>query len=263
MNNSYKFLIVSILILSFYILNQYYNNDNESFLNTNYDNDDIIYIFWTGGFDSSFLIAQRLIEERKTVQPIYLTFKCDTTQNGTYYRRNRKQELRSMNNFRKIINNRYPWTKTTFLPTLYIKDVPDDPSFTNTYVQMKLFIRDISQYKHMAMYAHHVNKKIEIGSIGLDANVNDKYGKYLRMNLVLDENYPSNLPVYKHKDPNNSLHMMRYPLIYLTKKYALNRAINKGYDDLLRITWSCWFPVNDRPCGKCPMCKERIIEHRT
>ena len=32
-----------------------------------------------------------------------------------------------------------------------------------------------------------------------------------------------------------------------------------NYDDILNLTWSCWYPKNGKPCGNCIMCKERII----
>ena len=46
----------------------------------------------------------------------------------------------------------------------------------------------------------------------------------------------------------------------LGKKEVLARAIKYGYDSILYHTWSCWYPSGGQPCGKCNMCKERIIE---
>ena len=31
------------------------------------------------------------------------------------------------------------------------------------------------------------------------------------------------------------------------------------YDNILKLTWSCWFPNNDKPCGECDMCTHRVI----
>ncbi len=39
----------------------------------------------------------------------------------------------------------------------------------------------------------------------------------------------------------------------------LNIAKKGGYEDVLGMTWSCWYPVNGKPCGRCIMCHERII----
>jgi 7-cyano-7-deazaguanine synthase in queuosine biosynthesis len=40
----------------------------------------------------------------------------------------------------------------------------------------------------------------------------------------------------------------------------LEVAEQEGFKDLLYYTWTCWYPINDEPCGECHMCKERIIE---
>ena len=51
----------------------------------------------------------------------------------------------------------------------------------------------------------------------------------------------------------------RFPTLSLTKKDMLKIAKKNGFDDILRLTWSCWYPINNRPCNRCVMCRERII----
>ena len=36
----------------------------------------------------------------------------------------------------------------------------------------------------------------------------------------------------------------------------------KGFDDLLYYTWTCWYPNDREPCGECHVCRERIIESK-
>ena len=49
-----------------------------------------------------------------------------------------------------------------------------------------------------------------------------------------------------------------------TNKYEmLEEAKKLGFDDLLYYTWTCWWPVGDKPCNKCKLCKQRIIECRS
>ena len=36
-------------------------------------------------------------------------------------------------------------------------------------------------------------------------------------------------------------------------------AIKNDFIDILKMTWSCWFQKNGKPCKKCEMCKQRII----
>ena len=54
-----------------------------------------------------------------------------------------------------------------------------------------------------------------------------------------------------------------YPIRHLSKEDELDEAKKLGFDDLLYYTWTCWFPINGKPCNKCKPCKERIIECRS
>ena len=47
------------------------------------------------------------------------------------------------------------------------------------------------------------------------------------------------------------------------KHKMLEEAKELGFDELLYYTWTCWYPIGDKPCNKCKMCKERIIECRS
>jgi len=41
------------------------------------------------------------------------------------------------------------------------------------------------------------------------------------------------------------------------KKKLIDEFKSKGYGDLIDMTWSCYTPENDCPCGECPACKKR------
>ena len=50
------------------------------------------------------------------------------------------------------------------------------------------------------------------------------------------------------------------PLRHTNTKEMLEVAKQKGFDDLLYYTWTCWYPNDREPCGECHVCNERIIE---
>ena len=69
-----------------------------------------------------------------------------------------------------------------------------------------------------------------------------------------------------HKQCKRCLYNINHPLGYLvfplygrTKEDLLKTSKKYKFDHILKITWSCWFPVDGKPCKKCPMCRERII----
>ena len=46
----------------------------------------------------------------------------------------------------------------------------------------------------------------------------------------------------------------------INERALLEVAKQKGFDDLLYYTWTCWYPNDREPCGECHVCNERIIE---
>ncbi len=63
----------------------------------------------------------------------------------------------------------------------------------------------------------------------------------------------------KHQ-PLDVFRKLRFSIVHLTKKDMLNIAKKSGYNKILKMTWSCWYPtLFGNPCGKCNMCKQRII----
>ena len=48
-----------------------------------------------------------------------------------------------------------------------------------------------------------------------------------------------------------------YSTIHLTKEEMYNISKILKFDNILKETWSCWYPKNGKPCGRCVMCRER------
>ena len=112
-NYSLYITLVIILVLIFII---YKNYDKFDYLSSygriepslkikespyiNLDNK-IHYLYWTGGYDSSYRLCEMLIIEKKKVQPIYVSLPldndCVTEEkcNKLWVRRNRKEERAS------------------------------------------------------------------------------------------------------------------------------------------------------------------------
>ena len=53
---------------------------------------------------------------------------------------------------------------------------------------------------------------------------------------------------------------LRFPLNQTTKEDMLRDAKNRGFKNILKMTFSCWYPIDGYiPCRRSNMCKERII----
>jgi len=261
-----KCLCIIFLIISYLYL-VYTNNNKECFNNEEKNN-----IFWTGGYDSTFRLCYLLIMEQKIVQPYYFTCKIDSNGlNGNIYRRNKTNEINTMNKIREYINKKFPHLAKNFLKTIYIDKVPE-----NKELRTKLYYigdykkhkqrRKYSQYSAMALYTLKYKKYIEVGYVevmggGTDETLNknnktiidDNYHDYIKNNIV---NYNGN---YCIKIKNSPLRFLYFPLAFIDKKIMKKISIRLDFYDVLLLTFSCWYPTNNKPCGKCIMCKKRII----
>ena len=221
----------------------------------NFVNKDIKYIYWTGGYDSTYAICNSLIIGNKTVQPIYITYNLDNSSLKKFWvRRNRKQEINSMESIRKIINKKFPKLKKKLLPTWYVtKNIPNK-NFTMWFDSENLFPnkRKVHQYEHLARFAYINNISIELGVLGIHET--SKFVKFLYQNLIKTKNGDQIIP-FKHP-----LQKLCFPIFGKTKYQLLEIGKENKFDDILKLTWSCWFPTKEgKPCTRCPMCLERII----
>ena len=119
------------------------NQSNQNSLEAFFSKIPTSYIFWTGGFDSTFLVCKKLIIERKPIETYYLNFPCDGYQKDynkfvstnfdkcmldnetnvveedpygrkSYGRFSRLVEVGIMNKLREMIIDKFPYTEDIF-----------------------------------------------------------------------------------------------------------------------------------------------------
>ena len=238
-------IILAILLL-FYVLKL--ENNYNSRVNTGHHN-----IFWSGGYDSTFMLLKRVIIEKKCVNPIYLNFQ--SVDGVSIRRQNVNFELSAM---KKTIDELhrigYGARVMPLKIVTYIQLTPEVLSATTKLYQMGYLQRPISQYTHMIQYSLDKNIIIDEGAEKSYHSTSYKMvNKYLNKDMMLDLNQVYNTPLYVIRN-------LRFPIINLTKHDMLNIAKKYKFDYILRWTKSCWLPaVDGSPCGKCIMCKDRII----
>ena len=284
------FFVVAVSLIYVFSQNQNYSNPNpnpnpnleEGFSNDYKDSsninsiltqedsnsekkEEINYLYWTGGYDSTFRLIEMLVDENKIVQPIYVALvldnDCQTEESCTklWLRRNRKEEYTAMESIVAKIKEKYPHLEERLLKTIIVDEHITDDTFNFNYE--KLFYsknlwpkkRKTHQYLFLSKYAYYHKKAIDIGVLGIHEK--SLLAKFLKKKLIkTDDNF-----IIKIK--NHPLTYLRFPLFGRSKEDLLEKAKVNGYDDILKLTWSCWFPKDGKPCEKCPMCKERIVAH--
>ena len=230
--------------------NDYFSNKNNS----------KVYVFWTGGYDSTFRICQALLDEDKIVQQIYISDIIDNLPENSTRRKNRQFEYSAMSKIRDRLNNRFPKTKKSFLRLIDIKKINIDNDISHHMRVLKSqgrVRRAVCQYGAMSQVTKNMNKDIEIC---VENEPGSMLNKTMKGKLVCNGNIcylKDNL-----RGNDNSINIFKrfvFPTIKYTKKDMLNVAKRGGYKDILGMTWSCWYPINGKPCGRCIMCHERII----
>lgn len=218
-------------------------------------NDNVRYIFWTGGFDSTFRICQMLHDNfaEYDIQPLYIIDQKVDGLNGG--RRNRRKEIKTMNFLRSEMKKAFPFSFDRLRPTLYIDKI--DHNYRRDYFDsnMKKLIdtgiatRLHTQYRAMAIHTLKNDIIAEVGTEGRDSGAMTKHllpflyrGYYL-------QHEPDELKIFYN---------IRWPLSLYKKSDMYEIAKKEGYSHILKSTFSCWFPVNDKPCGECKMCTERL-----
>jgi len=220
-----------------------------------------LYIFWTGGYDSTFRILQATIVENRIVIPIYLSGDIDNYETNKVKRKNKDYELKTIQHIQEILSTQFPEASSNLRPLITIDNLPITKHVDynmNKLYKKGVISRSRCQYSSISQLALNMNVPIEVS---IEKNNGRLYTALSKRAKGFKENCKitiSSLP------PNESEYKifknLRFPVIHLSKKDMLVYAQKHSYDHILKQTWSCWYPTKKgNPCEKCLMCKERIV----
>jgi len=234
---------------------------------------DIQYIFWTGGYDSTFLVCKFLLENR-LVQPIYIDDRINhggyhsnplVKQRGgdTYPRKSTEIELERMDWLRQRIYEKIEKSKYLLLETMVIdKPIEEDEEISKVVEKYNEWIPNtISEKGWLPVYTDLVSrfqKQFGLEIFWANDHIEGEFYEVFDDSIEDGRMKVDKLPS-KYKDLKIFSGLVQ-PLRHTNKKEMLEVAKQKGFDDLLYYTWTCWYPNDREPCGECHVCNERIIE---
>jgi 7-cyano-7-deazaguanine synthase in queuosine biosynthesis len=211
----------------------------------------IVNILWTGGWDSTYRIVT-LSEKDVIIQPYYLSD-------------NRKSEKNELNAIENICNElRKRSTTNCIIEELKIsktsdiqKDKETSEAFNN--IVRKMFMG--SQYDWLARFAKaHEGLELCIHQDDKACDVINTYGQV----KVIDDDEIGKYFVLNELESSKELFQVfgsfRFPLLTLSKLDMKQEAENRGYADIMDMTWFCHNPINNEPCGICNPCIYTIEE---
>ena len=212
------------------------------------------YLFWTGGFDSTFRLIQ-LLDQGHSVHAIYIATCIDNIPTGTAKRHSQSQELATMHRIRERIRQmghefelEVIWDEIEYVDWLRIA--------MESLYGFGLVRRPVCQYGAMAQISLMREIDIEVG-VECEPSSSKMWNAihaYMEDDRICWRALWGIRGMYIFRN-------LRFPLINLSKRQMMEIAAGKGWVDLLKMTWSCWYPKEDgKPCRQCNMCHERVLK---
>lgn len=208
-----------------------------------------IEILWTGGFDSTFRVVQ-LSMLPVIIQPYYLSDQ----------RPSENMELNAIEEISKIIRMK-PATHCEILPLKYIKECERiiAKEISESYRQIRKNHYLGSQYDWLGCFAsNHRGIELTIEKDDIATKLINKLGRLL---IVTDEFYGNFYIINTENSPKEIISLFEnfhFPLADMTKLEMKSKYIEWGCEDIMNLTWFCYSPIDEEPCGKCNPCKYTI-----
>lgn len=231
------------------------------------EHEEIINIFWTGGWDSTYRLLELLVIEKKKVATHYLI---------DHQRPSAIVEQAAMERIRKAIYKKFPEAKDLFLPTKYkkVENVPQDDQISNAYSHVLEKFHFGSQYEWLARYCKHTSlERTELGIIKPQPSSNKLFAK---ANYHDKSHFDFHSRIKTNKDKSiegifdielcseEEYKILRYfslPLFNLSKEELGQKAKKHGFYNILGMSWFCHRPMFGRfPCGRCNPCADALRE---
>ncbi len=199
-------------------------------------------VFWTGGFDSTYRVAEILANGRGMVRPVYVIDR---------ERKSFPMELSAISALRAMLIRRFDCERL-FLPTeLYLRDdFPPCKEVSSAFKTIKNKVHIGSQYEWLAQFGRTMDARY--GKIELCAERHDPPVEW----YVKVFNDPYAFPPKLKDDSAECLFGgYSFPILHLTIKDMESNARKLGFYDILQKTWFCHRPVGELPCGGCNPCR--------
>lgn len=209
-------------------------------------------LLWTSGWDSTYRLID-LISKGKIVQPYYIHFKM---------RKSSPMELKTMENIVAYIRTKDNSLKNNILPIKIIdaESIAKVKEIEDSYNRLLEIDYLGNQYIYISSFARNNG----INDLELSIHIDDRAYKFIEDYVVLKEGNGESvyeIPESTQGDAAVIFKGLRFPLLHISKVEMEKKAREKGFSDVLEMTWFCHTPTkNGEPCGTCAPCIYTIEE---
>lgn len=211
-------------------------------------------LLWTGGWDSTFQLLQLLLLYRRDVIPHYLV---DPTRPST------RTELAAMERIRNALFDRYPHTRQLLAPLqqFNIADLAPDARITDAFARIlaERFIG--SQYEWLARFSNQQGiAQLELGAGQVGGRIHDAIAPFVTQADGGGYRTYRLSPEYSETKEFLIFGGFSIPLFHVQKRNTADIARERGWFDILSMTWFCHRPHGTEPCGYCNPCLYAVDE---
>jgi len=212
-------------------------------------------LFWTGGWDSTFEFCRLSLKPIK-VQPVYIII-------DRPYHVGEQLEIEAQNKILKLLKERST-TKAEILPLIRIRynEIHIHKIVNDAFMHYRKTLDSIGwQYLYMGGYAYN-NPGMRV-MIGDFAHSTGRTMKYIRQGNFKFDDENVGYMIEEGSDPNSYalFGRMYYPIAGFQQDYILQWLKDNPFDDIMKHVWTCFYPIDGKPCGFCQPCRIKIKQH--
>lgn len=212
-----------------------------------------IRLLWTAGWDSTFRLLDALLVRGKRVHPYYL---IDPGRPST------PNELRAMDYISAALSSKDPAAAARLSRTVVSKvaDLLPDAETTARFERLRARSHLGGQYDWLARFA------LQHGLTDLELAIHrdDRAAEFLQSHVVREDNGGDQYFRLRDNPPDEDLRIFegfRFPVFDKTKGDMQRAARERGFADVMELTWFCHIPTPDgQPCGRCNPCRYTMAE---
>lgn len=214
------------------------------------------YVFWTSGWDSTYMVI-KLLRDGYEVQPLYIL---------NPKRKSRHRELVALEELSRLISEQIKTGKLLPYQIINLKTIKKDPeiirAFDSIMEKLPQGQRPLGyQYRYLASFARQ-HPEYPVIAIGLEralcpdqcacSSIIRQFGKLTPEYRIDDSSLPELVTLLGKFD---------FPIMDTTEEEMVVNIKKWGYEDIMKHIWFCHRPIRGEPCGFCNPCSSKVISH--
>lgn len=208
----------------------------------------VVYLAFTGGYDSTYLLLYLLMIKKKIVQPIYLEGSIDGIKTNPKFSRD-KIELNQIRLIYKKLGRFLNTSELERLLPISAESVvlhPESIRISKFLFQRGFLRRPVTQFSYLLSLAKKYKRCLYVGNLRTDRllqdnNYLDSKRKILKLPISIDGHY--------------LCRKICFPMCHYGKLEILHLSERYGWNEILKNTRSCWYHSRDKLTPRCIQCR--------